>query len=74
MPIIASPLASTRTIPGGIARCEPRVLRWASTKCCAIGTGRANAATATATITGPTMSPGNHMNSTQPSRLGGSEA
>lgn len=74
MPIIASPPARTRTSPGVIARFGPRQLCWASTKYCAIGTGRTNAATATATIAGPAMSPGIHRDSTQPGRLDGSEA
>lgn len=68
MPIIASPTASTRTSPGVIALCGPRLPRWASTKNCAIGAGRTNAVTATAMTAGPAMSPGIHMSSTQPGR------
>jgi hypothetical protein len=74
MPIIASPTASTRTSPGVIALCGPRLPCWVSTKYCAIGAGRTNAVTATATIAGPAMSPGIHMVSNQPRRRDGSEA
>ncbi len=74
MPIITSPTASTRTSPGVMALCGPRLLRCVSTKYCAIGAGRTNAATATETIAGPAMSPGIHMDSTQPDRLDASEA
>ena len=61
MPIIASPTASTRTSPGVIALRGPRLPCCASTKNRAIGAGRTNAATATATIAGPAISPGIHM-------------
>ena len=71
MPIIASPTASTRTSPGVIAPCGPRLPSWASRKNWEIGAGRMNAVTATATIAGPAISPGIHMNSTQPGRPDG---